>query len=43
MKRAKTTGVIFVALCFAAGSLIVRTDRSQAASDRGNALVEEIS
>ena len=42
MKRAKTTGVIFVALCFAAGSLMVWTDRSQAASDRGNALVEEI-
>jgi hypothetical protein len=43
MRRATTIGLVLAAFCFAAGGHLIWSDRAQAASDRGDALVEEIS
>ncbi|MEE8171952.1 MAG: hypothetical protein V3T62_03390 [Alphaproteobacteria bacterium] len=42
MRWVRTIGLVLAALCFAASSLFLWTDQPQAASDQGDALVEEI-
>ncbi len=42
MRRVTTIGLVLAAFCFAAAGHLIWSDRAQAASERGDALVQEI-